>query len=326
MLAATLHQFFLAGNHARLRPAQELIAAEGDYIHACAQAGAGQGFLRQTLRREVNQQAAAQVFHQRQATLARQCYQLLQRRALGEADNLEIAGVHAQQQPRPLVEGAGVVGQAGAVGGADFAQHRAAAGHDVGDAEAAADFDQLAARDHHFPAFRQRRQHQQHRGGVVVHHYAGLGAQQTVQELGGVRVALPALAGAQVEFQVGVAGGKIKDLPGSFDAQGRASQVGVQHHAGGVDDRLQRCAQPFTHLRRHFLRQVKEKFAQPRFRKSGADLLAHASQHFSRRPQHQRATRFFRQRAQPLVLQKFVHRRQTPQARSRTRLCAWGHY
>ena len=77
--------------------------------------------------------------------------------------------MHAQQQTRAFADGAFVVANAGAIGGADFAQDGAAFGHDVRDAEAVAYFDELAARDDGFTAFCKRVQDQKDRGGVVVH-------------------------------------------------------------------------------------------------------------------------------------------------------------
>ena len=76
--------------------------------------------------------------------------------------------MHAQQQARAVADGGAVIVDARAVGGADFAQRGAGARHDLGDAEAVADFDQLAARDHHFAAGRQFVERQKDGGGVVV--------------------------------------------------------------------------------------------------------------------------------------------------------------
>jgi hypothetical protein len=92
--------------------------------------------------------------------------------------------------------------EVGAVGGAHFAQHGAGARHDVGDAEGAADFHQLAARDDDFLAQRDGVQHQQHGGGVVVDDGGGFGAGQFQQQVFDQVVAVAALAGVDVPFQV----------------------------------------------------------------------------------------------------------------------------
>ena len=62
-----------------------------------------------------------------------------------------------------------------AVGGADLDEFGARSRHDIGDAEAAADLDKLAAADDNLFARGMGRQHQQHRGGVVVDHERVLG-------------------------------------------------------------------------------------------------------------------------------------------------------
>ena len=75
-----------------------------------------------------------------------------------------------------------VVGGARAVRGADLDQPGARAGEHLGNPEAVADLDQLAARDEHIAAFRERGQREQHGGGVVVDDERSLGAGQPAQD------------------------------------------------------------------------------------------------------------------------------------------------
>ena len=84
------------------------------------------------------------------------------------------------QQARAFVDGVAIVVDACAVGGAHFAQDGAGARHDVRDAEAVADFDQLAARDHHLAARGQFVQREPDRRGVVVDGDGGR-AQQSLE-------------------------------------------------------------------------------------------------------------------------------------------------
>ena len=107
--------------------------------------------------------------------------------------------------------------------------------HDIGNAEAVADFDQLAARDHHFAAGGQFVERQKDGGGIVIDRDAGR-AQQPLQQARGVHIALAAAPGREIVFQVGIAGQHVDG------AQRRASQVGMQHHPGGIDDAPQRRA------------------------------------------------------------------------------------
>ena len=71
----------------------------------------------------------------------------------------------------------------------------------VGNAEAAADLDQLAARDEHLAAPGQRGQRQQHRGGVVVDDDRRLGAGDRVSRRSACTRARTALAGRQVVLE-----------------------------------------------------------------------------------------------------------------------------
>ena len=128
----------------------------------------------------------------------------------------------------------------GAVGGADLAQHRAGAGHDVGNAEGAADLDQFAARDRHLAPERQRVEDQQHRGGVVVDHGGRLGAGDLAQQAGDVFVALAAPPGGEVEFQRGGGGKRLRGGGGGGRRQRCAAEIGVQHGAGQVEHRALR--------------------------------------------------------------------------------------
>ena len=72
-------------------------------------------------------------------------------------------------------DGALVVAQMRAVGGPDLNELGTRGLHDIGDTEAAADLDKLAAADDDLLARGMGRQHQQHRGGVVVDHERVLG-------------------------------------------------------------------------------------------------------------------------------------------------------
>ncbi len=106
-----------------------------------------------------------------------------------------------------------VIGDARAIRRSHFAQYRAGLRHHVGNAKRAADLDQLAARDDDFPALGQRVQRQQHRRGIVVddngRDFAPARVQQLRKQATDMNVALAALAGGQIEFQIRVA---LRDL------------------------------------------------------------------------------------------------------------------
>ena len=157
-----------------------------------------------------------------------------------EADHPVVGGVDLQQQRRVGGDRLGVIAQVRAIGGPHLAQYGPAAPHDVRDAELAADLDQLAARDDDFLAVRQRLERQQHGGGVVVDDQRVLGAGEPAQQRLHMAVARAALLGGDVHLEVRVRGADRQHPLQRQRAQQRAPQVGVQHHAGGVDDRSER--------------------------------------------------------------------------------------
>ena len=154
--------------------------------------------------------------------------------------HVEIRAVHAKQQARAVIDGALVVGQARAVGGADFAESGAAFGHDVGNAEAVADFDELTAGDDDFTAAGESGQHQKNSGGVVVDDDGGFGAGQARQQARRVNVASAPRASFQVVFEIGILRCSGADSFDGFCSERRAAEVGVQDDPGGVDDGTQR--------------------------------------------------------------------------------------
>ena len=169
--------------------------------------------------------------------------QFRERRLFGEAGNFEIRRVHAQQRAGVFVDGPFVVAQAGTIGGADFAQDRAALRHDFGDAKAVADFDQFAPRDDGFAALGERSKHQKDCGGAVVHHDGVFRAGEAGEQFGGVGVALAACPGCQVVFEIAVLRGGISDRVSDGRRKRSAPEIGVQNYAGGVDERLKRRMQ-----------------------------------------------------------------------------------
>ena len=95
----------------------------------------------------------------------------------------EVRLVHAQQDGGLRTGGPLVVGGAGSVRRPDLDEPSARAREHVGDAEAVADLDQLAAGHEHLAALRERGQRQQHGGRVVVDDERRLGAGQPAQDL-----------------------------------------------------------------------------------------------------------------------------------------------
>ena len=146
-----------AEHDARLRSPEQLVAREAHEVGAQTQARRSVGFRRQTLRREIDERAAAEILDQRHAVRAAELRQLGQRHLGDEAAQLEVAAVDLEQQRGARAERSLVVGQVRAVRGADLDQLDPRPFEDFRHPERAADLDQLAARDDHLPAARERR-------------------------------------------------------------------------------------------------------------------------------------------------------------------------
>jgi hypothetical protein len=186
------------------------------------------------------EQSAAEILDHRDREAASERHEIVERRAFGEARDREVRRVHAQDRRGAIRDRGGIVRDARAIGGADFSQHRAGLRHDVGDAEAAADLDQLATRDDHLAAGGERRERHQRRSGVVVDDHRGIRAGQLTEQPLGMDIAPAARALGDVVFEIGVTGGQARDARGRRTGEWGASKIGMNDDAGGVDDRHER--------------------------------------------------------------------------------------
>ena len=141
-----------ADDDARLRAAEQLVAGEADEVGA-----RGERLRRRRLAGQVAERAGAEVVDERQPVPPRDRRELRELRQLGEPDDAEVRLVHAQEERGLRADRALVVGGARAVRRADLDEPRAGAREHVGDAEAVADLDQLAARDEHLAALARAR-------------------------------------------------------------------------------------------------------------------------------------------------------------------------
>ena len=158
--------------------------------------------------------------------------------------------MRAQDDAGALAQRRRVVAQPRAVRGPDLDQARAGLSDDLGDAEAAADLDELPARDDDLaPRPRQRRGGQQHGGGAVVDREPGLRAGHLAQQTLDVRVARAPLAGGQIELEVRVALGRRRHRGARARRQRSAPEVRVHHDARGVEHAPQRGPEPLARPR-----------------------------------------------------------------------------
>ena len=172
-----------------------------------------------------------------QALFARQRHQLGGRHRLGEALDGVVRRMDLHDRRGVGADRRGVVLEMRAVGRADLDQAAAGARHDVGNAEGAADLDQLAARDDDLAAGGQRVQHQQHGGGIVVDGGRRLGAGQAAQPGRDMVVALAAARRRRDRIPAWSASAWPRPRPAiASSASTRAPEIGVQHGAGQVED------------------------------------------------------------------------------------------
>ncbi len=113
---------------------------------------------------------------------------------LVEALDTVIRRMNFQDHRRVGRNGASIIVQMCAVGRANLDKLGTRSRHDVGDAEAAAHLDKLAAAHDDLFASRVRGKHQQHRGGIVVDNQGVLRPRERAQQACGMLLAAPASA------------------------------------------------------------------------------------------------------------------------------------
>jgi hypothetical protein len=164
--------------------------------------------------------------------------------------------VHLEKKPRRGSDRLLVIGDPGAIRGPDLPEDGLALAHHVGDPEAAADLDQLAAGDDHLLSLGEGVQRQEDRGGVVVDHGRGGSGEQTSEQPLRVHRAGTPLATGEIVLQRAVAGRHGMDPAHRLRGERGAPEVRMDEHPGGVDDgnekRLQVRLEPTAESLAHF--------------------------------------------------------------------------
>ena len=210
-----LDQVGAAGEDAGLRAAEELVAREAHEVGAGGEARRGGRLVAD--RRE---RARAEIVDERQPGARRDRGQLGERGLLGEADDAEVGLVDAQDHGRLGPERTLVVGDTGAVRGADLDEPRARAGEHVGDPEAAADLDQLAARDEHLAALASAARASSTAAALLLTTSAASAPVIRCSSAGEMVLARAARPGVEVELEVGVAAADLDDASSAACASG----------------------------------------------------------------------------------------------------------
>ncbi len=123
MAADFCDEIAFAGDDAGLRAAEKFVAAEHHDVRARFDAVANER-LGDAVSGKIDEAAGAEIFDERQIFSLRESGELLQRRLVGEAGDLEIRWVDAEEHACFFGDGVFVVGEARAIRGADFAQRR----------------------------------------------------------------------------------------------------------------------------------------------------------------------------------------------------------
>ncbi len=189
---------------------------------------------------QIGERAAAEIFDHRNAGAHAERGELRPRDARDKAVDAIVRRVRAQQQRRARRQRARVVVEVDFVRRADFDQHGAAAREHVGQTKAAADLDELVARDDHFArrtvrGAREGVEHEQHGGGAVVDDQRVLGAARRAQQRAEAIVARAAFTGREIVLEVRCAARCVVDRGERIARERGATEVRVQQDPGAVE-------------------------------------------------------------------------------------------
>lgn len=182
MFANEVEGFFEADDEAGLGAAEELVAGEADDVGAGGEAVLDQGLVGESVGGEVEEGAGAEVVHDEDVMFVSEGDEFGDGNFGGEADDAEVGGVDTEDESSVFGDGVFIVAEVDFIGGADFDEFGAGFFEDVGDAEAAADFDELTAGDDDFFAFGEGAEADHGGSGVVVDDGGGGGAGEFLEE------------------------------------------------------------------------------------------------------------------------------------------------
>ena len=142
----------------------------------------------------------------------------------------------AQQKRRLLGDGALIIIEMGAVGSPDLDEPGPTLGHNVGNAERSADFDQLPSGDYGLTATSQGVEADEHRGCVVVDHQAGLSPGKQAEQVFDQAVPAAPLAAFEVELEVGIITSGLDKGIGSRFREDGTTKIGMNDYPGTIND------------------------------------------------------------------------------------------
>ena len=152
-----------------------------------------------------------------------------------EALDTVVGRMNFQDHRRVGRNGALIIVQMRAVGGAHLDKLGTRSRHDVGDTETASHLDKLAAAHDYLFAACMRGKHQQHRRGVIVDNQGVLRPRECAQQARGMLLAAPASTGRDVVLERAVAAGDVGHRLHRCGSERSTAQIGVNHNACRVD-------------------------------------------------------------------------------------------
>gem|GEM_PF-4414863 len=218
-----------------MRTPQQLVTGKGDQIEPISHRFEDGSLVRETVIREVDERAATEVFDGGDAGPPAEGRQCIRRDVGDKAFDRKVRAMATQQERRARRQRLFEVAQVDFVGRADFDQRRAAAREDFGESKAAADLDQLVARDDDLAAFCKGVEDQQHGRRAVVDDQGFLGAAELAQQSADASVARTARPALEFELEVRVSGGDGRDRFEGFARERRAPEIGMEQNARSVD-------------------------------------------------------------------------------------------
>ena len=122
-------------------------------------------------------------------------------------------------------------------------------------------------------------------------------------------VALATLSALDIKLEIGISSSSLANSFQHGCSQGRASQIGVQNHSGGVDDRAQRKSQREVNLLLHRVGDPGESKLNPGCIQPGSsDFGAQAVEHGTGRVSHRRLAFGGHEGCQPGAAQQLIDR------------------
>ena len=231
MTPESLDEVDSSHDHARLRPAEQLVAGEGHEIGARAEA-----LRRRRLIADRRQGARAEIVDQRKLASVGNLGDLGERRSLGEPDDAEVRLVHTEQERGVRPDCALVVRGTRPVRRPDLDEPGAGPGEDVRNAEAVPDLDELPARDDDLAPLGERGEREQHGRGVVVHDESSFGAGQPAEQRRQVILPRSAFPPLEVVLEIRVPGTDLRDARERSVRERSAAEVRVHDDAGRIED------------------------------------------------------------------------------------------